>query len=72
MSNEFPLDPKASDQHVDRAYKPSEVAELLNVTVYTVHEWLRTGQLVGIKLRSAWRVLPSDLEEFIIARRRSD
>lgn len=70
MSEDFPLDPRASEQNVDRAYKPSEVAELLNVTVYTVHEWLRSGQLAGIKLRSAWRILPSDLEEFIVARRR--
>jgi len=53
----------------DRAYKPEEIAQIMNVTVYTVHDWLRSGALSGIKFKSHWRVMRSDLDHFIESRR---
>lgn len=55
----------------DRAYTPAQVAEVMNVTVYTVYEWLTSGDLRGIKLRKNWRIMRSDLDEFIANRRRN-
>ena len=43
-----------------------EVAEILGVHQKTVHHWLRTGRLAGIKISyRAWRIPRSALDEFI-------
>jgi excisionase family DNA binding protein len=47
------------------AYTPEEVAERLNVSVATVHEFLRDGRLKGFKLTRQWRIERADVEEFI-------
>lgn len=46
---------------MDRLLTPEEVAERLSVTVKTVREWLRTGELTGVKLGRIWRVREEDL-----------
>lgn len=48
-----------------KAYTPREVAEILNVSVFTVQELLRSGRLKGFKITSRWRVKPEDLKEFM-------
>jgi hypothetical protein len=35
------------------------------VTPRTVKEWLRRGDLIGLKVKSMWRIRASDLERFI-------
>ena len=45
---------------------PEEVAEDLNVSPMTVRNWLRGGEIKGIKLAgNLWRVKPEDLQKFI-------
>lgn len=44
---------------------PHEVAEILNVNVYTVHGLLRSGRLRGFKIVTHWRVTHEALEEFM-------
>jgi excisionase family DNA binding protein len=45
---------------------PKEVAEILGVHQKTVHLWLRTGKIEGIKISyRAWRISRSALLEFI-------
>jgi excisionase family DNA binding protein len=45
---------------------PKEVAEILGVHQKTVHHWLRTGKIEGIKISyRAWRISRSALTEFI-------
>jgi len=51
-----------------RFLKPREVAIELNCNVYTIYDLLKTGQLVGIKLRTHWRVHKAELEKFIKTR----
>lgn len=48
-----------------------EVAEELRVTPNTVRLWLREGSLRGSYLsdRAGWRVLRSDLDAFVAAKR---
>lgn len=46
-------------------YKTEEVAELCQVTPYTVRNWLKDGALRGIKLDNQWRVKRSDLLTFL-------
>lgn len=48
-----------------KVYTPREVAEILNVSVFTVQELLRSGRLKGFKITSRWRVKPEDLKEFM-------
>src|SRR5438309_688243 len=48
-------------------YTPAEVAARLKVKQRTVMEWLRTGQLRGVKLGPGgrlWRVRAADLDTF--------
>ena len=42
-----------------------EVSERIKVIKDTVREWLRNGDLVGIKLGKAWRIEEQDLIEFL-------
>lgn len=46
---------------------PGQVAERLQVKERTVLEWLRAGELRGLKLGRLWRVHPADLERFLTA-----
>ena len=48
-----------------KSYTPKEVAQVLGVSVYTVHELLREGRLTGFKITSQWRVAEEDLQRFI-------
>ena len=49
---------------IDRLLTPHEVADRLQVTVATVREWLRTGQLKGRRINGRWRVDRSALARF--------
>lgn len=49
----------------DKLMTPEEVAEKLNVTVNTVREWLRSGELTGVKLGRIWRVRAEDLKAWV-------
>ena len=45
------------------------VAEEFGVTETTVREWLRNGELIGIKIGSTWRVKESDLKRYLEGQR---
>ena len=54
----------------ERLLTVAQVADRLQVSEYTVREWLRTGRLRGHRLggdKLGWRVRPSDLTQFIDA-----
>lgn len=48
-----------------------QVAEELGVHVYTVCGYLRSGLIVGFKLRTHWRVSREELDRFIRRRNTS-
>ncbi len=50
---------------MERLLTPKEAAEYIAVTPRTVKEWLRRGELTGLKVKSMWRIRMSDLEKFI-------
>lgn len=52
---------------VEKLLTPTEVAEILNLSVRTIKGWLREGKLKGVKIgtRGDWRIIERDLEEFI-------
>jgi excisionase family DNA binding protein len=50
---------------VERLLAPKEAAKLMAVTSRTIKEWLRRGELTGVKVRNLWRIRESDLEQFI-------
>lgn len=51
---------------VEKLLTPVQTAEILNLSVRTVKEWLREGKLKGVKIgkRGDWRVREEDLEAF--------
>jgi len=49
--------------------RPGEVAERLQVSERAIYEWLRAGELPGVKLGRLWRVRPADLEEYLRSKR---
>jgi excisionase family DNA binding protein len=50
----------------DQMLNPREVADILGVHQKTVHLWLRTGKLTGVKISyRAWRIPRTALKEFI-------
>jgi excisionase family DNA binding protein len=48
-------------------YTVKEVASKLKVSERAVLDWLRAGQLRGLRVGRAWRVKESDLEAFLEA-----
>ena len=50
---------------MDEFLSPDDVAELLSVTAKTVRDWLRSGDLIGIKVGKSWRIHRTDLDRLI-------
>jgi excisionase family DNA binding protein len=50
---------------MEKLLTPEEVAEKLSIKFRTVHGWLRTGKLKGVKVGRLWRIREEDLEEFV-------
>jgi excisionase family DNA binding protein len=48
---------------------PGEVAQQLQVGERTIYEWLRAGELPGLKLGRLWRIRPADLEAYLRSKR---
>jgi excisionase family DNA binding protein len=55
---------------LDNLLTPEEVADRLSVKVTTVREWLKKGELTGVKLGRVWRVREKDLETFVDSKAR--
>jgi excisionase family DNA binding protein len=50
---------------IEKYLSPEEIAEALGIVPATVREWLKKGELKGMKLGRLWRVKESDLEAFL-------
>ncbi len=50
---------------MERLLTPKEAAKIMAVSPRTIKEWLRRGEMPGLKIRNLWRIRTSDLEEFI-------
>jgi len=50
---------------MERLLTPKEAAKIMAVSPRTIKEWLRRGEIAGIKIRNLWRIRSSDLEKFI-------
>ena len=44
---------------------PEEAAEMLRVNPQTVYRALRAGKMPGAKIGAQWRILKSDLDEYL-------
>jgi excisionase family DNA binding protein len=51
----------------ERLLTPEDVAERLQLSVWTILDYLRKGHLRGVKLQRQWRVREVDLQAFIKA-----
>lgn len=52
----------------DRLLTPEDVADKLVVAARTVREWLRSGEMVGVKIGKIWRVREEDYKAFVDSR----
>jgi excisionase family DNA binding protein len=50
---------------MERLLTPREAADYMAVAPRTIKEWLRKGELTGLKVKNMWRIRKSDLEQFI-------
>ena len=50
---------------MQKLLRPEEVAELLQVKVKTVKDWLRSGKLRGIKTGNLWRIEQDAIDEYM-------
>ncbi len=50
---------------MERLLTPREAGEFMAVSPRTIKEWLRRGELTGLKVRHLWRIRRSDLERFV-------
>jgi excisionase family DNA binding protein len=44
---------------------PEQVAGQLQVSARTVRQWLRDGDLIGIKVGKSWRIHPADIRRLL-------
>jgi len=44
---------------------PNQAAKIIAVAPRTIKDWLRRGELTGVKVRNMWRIRESDLKQFI-------
>jgi len=44
---------------------PEQVANILNLHILTVYNYIRKGRLGAVRLGRTYRILPSDLELFV-------
>lgn len=54
---------------MEKVFTPEQTAELLHVATKTIKDWLRSGELPGIKVGRQWRVTESDLQKYIDLRK---
>ncbi|MGV8124844.1 MAG: helix-turn-helix domain-containing protein [Candidatus Xenobiia bacterium LiM19] len=44
---------------------PEKVAEILNISVKTLKQWLREGRIKGVKVGREWRIMQRDLVNYL-------
>ena len=48
----------------EKMYTTAQAAEIFQVTIYTMREWLRTGVIQGVKIgetKKIWRIPESEI-----------
>ena len=58
-------EPEKQEDPMERLLTPKEAAAIMSVAPRTIKEWLRQGELTGLKIRSMWRIRAGDLKTFI-------
>lgn len=62
MNIEQPQPPEPIEEpELDQLYTVKQVAQMFQVSDYTVREWIKTGLLQGIKINSRWKVARKQL-----------
>ncbi len=49
----------------EKLLTPEQAAERLQISVFTLKDYLRKGKLRGVKIANRWRIREEALEEFI-------
>ncbi len=57
-----------------KLYTPSQVAEILQVSVPTIKRWLLNGELPGVKIGPAgqWRIKSDELAAYVDSNRKKE
>jgi excisionase family DNA binding protein len=54
-----------SIESIDRLLTPSELAEILNIKLKTLYQWVELGQIPSLKLAGSVRFNPKDITAWI-------
>ena len=57
---------------MENVLTPKEVAKILGVHPYTIHNLLKSGRLKGFRVNSHWRITVEALNEFMTHREQRD
>ena len=60
---------RVSGEDAEPVFSPKLVARKLRVHEWQVRDWLRSGQMAGIKRSDGWRVRESDMAGFALPKR---
>lgn len=52
-------------EHLEKLYKISQVAQMLNTSRSSVLRWIYQGKLKGIRIFGTWRVPESELKRLL-------
>lgn len=55
----------AGGERVEKLYSAEEVAEYLKVTLRTVRDWIKKGEIRASKVGKAYLVKESDIQRFV-------
>jgi excisionase family DNA binding protein len=47
---------------------PQQVADKLQLTVQTVYQWIKDGELPAVKMKRVYRITQGDLDRFLADR----
>lgn len=53
---------------IEKMYTPEQVAEMLQVSIYSVRKWYASGKLDALKVGRRIRITESALERFVQSR----
>ncbi len=56
---------------MEKLLTPEQVADILQVSVKTIKNWLRSGKLRGVKMGQLWRIEQEALQEYLNRQKRA-
>jgi phage terminase Nu1 subunit (DNA packaging protein) len=60
------------DLPLQSMYTTRDIAEIFKVCIRVIQNWISSGHLISRNLPGRWKFFPQDLEDFLLASRKSE